>query len=42
MDEGLKLAIRIARENISIEDRCTKITLQMQQNLMNMITEKKY
>ena len=40
MDEGLKLAIGIARENISIEDRCVKITLQMQQNLMNMIAEK--
>lgn len=38
MDEGLKLAIGIARENTSIEDRCAKITLQMQQNLMNMIT----
>ena len=40
MDEGLKLAIEIAKENASIEDRCTKITLQIQQDLMNMVTGK--
>lgn len=40
MDEGLKLAIEIVKENASIEDRCTKITLQIQQDLMNMVTGK--
>ena len=38
LDKGLKLEIGIARENTAIEDRCAKITLQMQQNLMNIIT----